>query len=136
MSRFATAPCSNALVAIPAEGTYVIDALLIYAAPAFALGFAIAWALGGKTREQLAATKARADEQAHAAAEKLDLAANAKSELANAFKALSAEALSTSTKLLAARDRISSESSKSARRRPRGARRKRSTRSCSRSESR
>jgi DNA recombination protein RmuC len=74
------------------------DALLIYAAPAFALGFAAAWALGGRTREQLAETKARADEQARAAAEKLDLATSAKSELANAFKALSAEALSTSNR--------------------------------------
>jgi DNA recombination protein RmuC len=74
------------------------QALLIYAAPAFAAGFAAAWALGGKTRERLADTKARADEQARAAAEKLDLAANAKSDLANAFKALSAEALSASNR--------------------------------------
>ena len=73
----------------------MFDALLIYVAPAFAIGFAAAWALGGKTREQLAETKARADEQARAAAEKLELAANAKSELTNAFKAMSAEALST-----------------------------------------
>jgi DNA recombination protein RmuC len=75
----------------------MLQALLIYAVPAFALGFAAAWALGGKTRELLAETKARADEQARAAADKLDLAAHAKSELANAFKSLSAEALSSSS---------------------------------------
>jgi DNA recombination protein RmuC len=75
----------------------MLDALLIYAAPAFAIGFAAAWALGGNTREQLASTRARADEQARAAAEKLDLAATAKSELTNAFKALSAEALSSTS---------------------------------------
>ena len=74
----------------------MFQALLIYAFPALALGFAAAWALGGKTREQLAETKARADEQMRAAADKLDLAVTTKSELANAFKALSAEALSTS----------------------------------------
>lgn len=38
---------------------------------AFALGFAIAWAKGGQTREQLAAAEARAEEQAYAAADKL-----------------------------------------------------------------
>jgi DNA recombination protein RmuC len=76
----------------------MLQALLIYAFPAFAVGFAAAWALGAKTRERLAETKARADEQARAAAEKLDLAANAKSELANTFKALSAEALSSTSR--------------------------------------
>jgi DNA recombination protein RmuC len=75
----------------------MLQALLIYVVPAFAVGFAVAWALGGKTREQLAETKARADEQARAAADKLALAANTKNELATAFKALSAEALSSSS---------------------------------------
>jgi len=34
----------------------------------FAVGFAAAWALGGKTREQLAGTRARATRQAIAGA--------------------------------------------------------------------
>jgi DNA recombination protein RmuC len=72
----------------------VFDALLICIA-AFGTGFAAAWALGSRTREQLTEVRARADEQALAAAEKLELVADAKSSLANAFKALSAEALST-----------------------------------------
>jgi DNA recombination protein RmuC len=72
----------------------VFDALLI-CITAFATGFAAAWALGSRTREQLADVRARADEQALAAAEKLELVTDARSSLANAFKALSAEALST-----------------------------------------
>jgi len=82
----------------------MVQTLLVYAVPvlglaaaAFALGFGLAWALAGKTREQLAETRARAEEQARAAAEKLDLAAATKSELATAFKALSADALSATS---------------------------------------
>ena len=73
----------------------MFEALLI--SSAFVVGFAAAWALGGKTRELLAETKARSQEQARAAAEKLKLAVSAKSELTNAFKALSAEALSSTS---------------------------------------
>jgi len=73
----------------------MFEALLI--SSAFTVGFAAAWALGGKTREHLAETKARSQEQARAAAEKLELATTAKSELTNAFKALSAEALSNTS---------------------------------------
>ncbi len=72
----------------------MFDALLI-CITAFGTGFAAAWALGSRTREQLADVRARADEQALAAAEKLELVADTKSSLANAFKALSAEALNT-----------------------------------------
>jgi DNA recombination protein RmuC len=62
-----------------------------------ALGFAIAWAKGAPTREELAAQKARAEEQDKAAQEKLALVAQAKQELSNQFKALSAEALDSTT---------------------------------------
>jgi DNA recombination protein RmuC len=65
---------------------------------AFALGFAIAWAKGGKTRELLAAAEARAEEQAYATADKLALVATAKNTLSDTFKALSAEALDTSNR--------------------------------------
>ena len=68
---------------------------LLIAITAFATGFAAAWALGGKARVQLAETKARAEEQERAAAEKLELASDAKTALSNVFKALSAEALNT-----------------------------------------
>jgi DNA recombination protein RmuC len=73
----------------------MFDALLVYGAPAFVVGFAVAWGLGGKTRERLADTKARADEQARAVAEKLELVADAKASLTDALKAVSAEALHT-----------------------------------------
>ena len=72
------------------------DALLICLA-AFAAGFLAAWALGLRTREQLAAVKARADEQARAACDKLELVADAREQLTNAFKALSADALNASS---------------------------------------
>ena len=68
------------------------------AALAFALGFAVAWVMGGKTREQLAAAEARAEEQAYAAADKLALVATAKNALSDSFKALSAEALEASNR--------------------------------------
>jgi len=46
----------------------MLDALLI-CITAFATGFAAAWALGTRTREQLAALMARADEPPGAAAD-------------------------------------------------------------------
>jgi hypothetical protein len=73
----------------------MIDALLI-TLTAFATGFAAAWALGSRTRVQLAEVKVRAEEQALATEDKLELVAEARSSLANAFKALSAEALQSS----------------------------------------
>jgi DNA recombination protein RmuC len=72
--------------------------LLAATALAFSLGFAIAWAMGGKTREQLAAAEARAEEQAEAAADKLALVATAKSTLTDTFKALSADALDATSR--------------------------------------
>jgi DNA recombination protein RmuC len=68
------------------------------AALSFALGFAVAWVMGGRTREQLAAAEARAEEQAYAAADKLALVATAKNTLADSFKALSADALDASSR--------------------------------------
>ena len=72
------------------------DALLICIA-AFAAGFLAAWTLGLRTREQLADVKARADEQARAAEDKLELVTDARTQLTNAFKALSADALNASS---------------------------------------
>jgi len=72
--------------------------LVAATALAFSLGFAIAWANGGKTRELLAAAEARAEEQAYATADKLALVATAKNALSDTFKALSAEALDTSNR--------------------------------------
>ncbi len=72
--------------------------LLAATSLAFALGFAIAWARGGETRELLAAAEARAEEQAYATADKVALVATAKSALSDTFKALSAEALDTSNR--------------------------------------
>jgi DNA recombination protein RmuC len=74
----------------------MFDALLI-CVTAFATGFAAAWALGTRTREQLADVKARAEEQARAAADKLDLVADAQSSLKREFKALSADALNATS---------------------------------------
>src|SRR5687767_11972775 len=66
-----------------------------------ALGFAIAWTKGANTREDLAALDARAEEQERAAADKLAYVTNMRRELADAFKALSAQALdSTSSTFL------------------------------------
>jgi DNA recombination protein RmuC len=62
-----------------------------------AIGFVIAWAQGGKTREELAALQARAEEQGKAAAEKLALVAGTRTALAEQFKALSAEALDSTS---------------------------------------
>ena len=66
-----------------------------------AIGFAVAWTRGAKSREELAALDARAEEQEKAAADKLAYVTNMRRELADAFKALSAQALdSTSTTFL------------------------------------
>ncbi len=72
--------------------------LLLASTAAFAIGFGIAWAANGKKREQLAELKVRAEEQARASAEKLQLLASAESSLSNAFKALSADALNASSR--------------------------------------
>ncbi len=116
------------------------EALLIYAAGlalGFAIGFAIAWALGGKTREELARYQARAEEQENAAAEKLELVANAKSRARERVQgAVRRSARQHEPNLPAARDRISSGSSRSARTATSRRARKPSTRSCSRSKSR
>ena len=75
----------------------MFDSLLIFIT-AFAGGFAVAFMLGSRTREQLAATKARAEEQANAAADKLEFVADAKASLKDEFKALSADALSATSR--------------------------------------
>ena len=72
----------------------MFDALLI-CITAFGTGFAAAWALGSRTREQLADVRARADEQARPRRRSSSSSRTTKSSLANAFKALSAEALNT-----------------------------------------
>ena len=56
----------------------MFEALLTSAGLAMgcAIGFAVAWARGGRTREELAAVLARADEQERAAADKLALVAS------------------------------------------------------------
>ena len=77
----------------------MLEALLASAGLALgcAFGFALAWAQGGKTREELAALQARAEEQERATQEKLALVAGTRTELASAFKALSAEALDSTS---------------------------------------
>jgi DNA recombination protein RmuC len=78
----------------------MFEALLFAAAgltTGCAIGFAIAWGRGGDTREELAALKARAEEQEQAAADKLAFATSARRELADAFKALSANALDSTS---------------------------------------
>ncbi len=75
----------------------MLDSLLIFIT-GLAGGFAVAFMLGSRTREQLAATKARAEEQANAAADKLELLADARASLKDEFKALSADALIATTR--------------------------------------
>src|SRR3954471_13928373 len=75
----------------------MFDSLLIFVA-GFAGGFAVAFMLGSRTREQLAAVKARAEEQAQAAADKLEFVADAKASLKDEFRALSADALSATSR--------------------------------------
>jgi DNA recombination protein RmuC len=70
---------------------------LLICSTAFVTGFAAAWALGARTRERLAVTEARAEEQARAAADKLDLVADAQHALKSEFKALSADALNATS---------------------------------------
>jgi DNA recombination protein RmuC len=65
---------------------------------AFAGGFAVASLLGSRTREQLAAAKARAEEQASAAEDKLEFVADAKASLKDEFRALSADALTATSR--------------------------------------
>jgi DNA recombination protein RmuC len=75
------------------------DSLLIFIT-AFAGGFAVAFMLFSRTREQLAAAKARAEEQAQAAADKLELVASTKATLKDELKAVSADALSAASRSL------------------------------------
>ena len=78
----------------------MFEALLFAAAgltTGCAIGFAIAWHRAGDTREELAALKARTEEQEQAAADKLAFATSARRELADAFKALSANALDSTS---------------------------------------
>jgi DNA recombination protein RmuC len=77
----------------------MFEALLTSAALALglAIGFVIAWARGGKTREELAGLQARAEEQEKAANDKLALVAHTQAALAAQFKALSAEALDSTS---------------------------------------
>src|SRR5688572_13078944 len=81
------------------RGTAMFEALLLVTGASIgcAIGFAAAWALGGETREELAALKARAEEQERAAADKLALLAGARSELSAEFKAASAAALDSTS---------------------------------------
>jgi DNA recombination protein RmuC len=82
------------------EGTTMFEPLLFMAAGlciGAAAGFAAAWALNGKAREDLAATNARAEEQERSATEKLALVANTESRLSDTFKALSADALNSTS---------------------------------------
>ena len=62
-----------------------------------AIGFAVAWAKGANAREEFAALDARAEEQERAAADKLAHVTNMRRELADAFKALSAQALDSTS---------------------------------------
>jgi DNA recombination protein RmuC len=62
-----------------------------------AIGFAIAWTRSAPAREELAAVQARAEEQEKAAADKLAYVTNMRRELADAFKALSAQALDSTS---------------------------------------
>ena len=73
------------------------DAFLIFIT-AFGAGFAAAWLFGTRTRERLAAAEARADEQAKAAEEKLELVADTRGFLARELKAMSADALGESNR--------------------------------------
>ena len=77
----------------------MFEALLTSTALALglAIGFVIAWARGGKTREELAALQARSEEQEKAAEDKLALVAGTRTALAEQFKALSAEALDSTS---------------------------------------
>ena len=77
----------------------MFEALLTSTALALglAIGFVIAWARGGRTREELAALQARAEAQEKAADDKLALVAGTRTALAEQFKALSAEALDSTS---------------------------------------
>src|SRR6188508_2353779 len=77
----------------------MLEALLLAAGltTGGAIGFAIAWTRGAPAREELAAVTARAEEQERAAADKLAYVTNMRRELADAFKALSAQALDSTS---------------------------------------
>ena len=75
----------------------MVDSLLIFIT-GIAGGFAVAFMLFSRAREQLAAAKARAEEQAQAAADKLEFVADARASLKDEFKALSADALSATSR--------------------------------------
>ena len=75
----------------------MVDSLPIFIT-GMAGGFAVAFMLFSRTREQLAAAKARAEEQAQAAADKLEFVADARASLKDEFKALSADALSATSR--------------------------------------
>ena len=117
----------------------MFEALLTSAGLAMgcAIGFAVAWARGGRTREELAAVLARADEQERAAADKLALVASTQAQLSAHFKALSADALDSTSQTfleLATRQARAVPGGRAAATSRRG--RKPSTRSCSRLRSR
>jgi hypothetical protein len=78
----------------------MFDAITLAAVAAltFTIGFAIAWLSSARTREQLAAVTARAEELKAAAADKHELVDDAKRTLSDAFKALSADALDRSSR--------------------------------------
>jgi DNA recombination protein RmuC len=100
VSRFATAACSNAPASQTEEGTAMLEPLLFLTAglaTGATIGFAVAWSRGAPVREALAALDARAEEQERAAAEKLAYVTNMRRELADAFKALSAQALDSTS---------------------------------------
>ena len=77
----------------------LLDALFLATGLAIggALGFVIAWTRNAPAREELAALHARAEEQEIAAADKLAFATNTRHQLADAFKALSAQALDSTS---------------------------------------
>jgi len=77
----------------------MLEALLLSAGltTGVAVGFSIAWARSAPAREELAAVTARAEEQERAAADKLAHVTNMRRELADAFKALSAQALDSTS---------------------------------------
>jgi DNA recombination protein RmuC len=77
----------------------MLEALLLAAGltTGGAIGFAIAWTRSAPAREELAAVTARAEEQERAAADKLAYVTNMRRELADAFKALSAQALDSTS---------------------------------------
>ena len=116
----------------------MFEALLTSTALALglAIGFVIAWARGGKTREELAALQARAEEQEKAAEEKLALVANTQAALSRSSRRSRPRRSTARAKRSCSSPRPSSVSSKSARRAISKPGSRPSTSSCSRSKSR